>query len=301
MSAKHPLIVISDPYHYNYDDFFDIVLEELYKENPCLEAIDILICRFIENSNELNIILSTIFNKVRSKATELGWDHSFEIDVLFNQEDYSFLHEQLSKVISCDEKPVIPHGLASLEKQKIKAIPTKETLESRCNEYKRHGQYAVTAIGGTFDHLHDGHKILLSLGVFGASHKVIVGITGPKLLTNKKYSEVLETFEERQYRVVSYLKKVMNFDLRFEIFQINDVCGPTGYVEDINLLVVSDESSKGGEFVNKTRREKGYKELDIIVIKVIGDENSNENNNWQGKLSSTDIRKQEYLRKYGKD
>ena len=35
------------------------------------------------------------------------------------------------------------------------------------------------ALGGTFDHLHAGHKILLSMAAWFARKKVIVGVTGP--------------------------------------------------------------------------------------------------------------------------
>ena len=38
--------------------------------------------------------------------------------------------------------------------------------------------YPVTALGGTFDHLHAGHKILLSMGAYITSQKLIVGVTG---------------------------------------------------------------------------------------------------------------------------
>lgn len=38
--------------------------------------------------------------------------------------------------------------------------------------------YPVVVLGGTFDHLHPGHKILLSMGAWIASRKLIVGITG---------------------------------------------------------------------------------------------------------------------------
>lgn len=38
--------------------------------------------------------------------------------------------------------------------------------------------YPVTALGGTFDHLHAGHKILLSMAAWITGEKLIVGMTG---------------------------------------------------------------------------------------------------------------------------
>jgi FAD synthase len=38
--------------------------------------------------------------------------------------------------------------------------------------------FPVVAIGGTFDHLHAGHKILLSMSAWLATEKIIVGVTG---------------------------------------------------------------------------------------------------------------------------
>lgn len=37
--------------------------------------------------------------------------------------------------------------------------------------------YQSCALGGTFDHLHSGHKLLLSLAALSASAKVMIGIT----------------------------------------------------------------------------------------------------------------------------
>ena len=40
--------------------------------------------------------------------------------------------------------------------------------------------FPVVALGGTFDHLHAGHKILLSMAASLASRKLIVGVTGAR-------------------------------------------------------------------------------------------------------------------------
>jgi hypothetical protein len=47
--------------------------------------------------------------------------------------------------------------------------------------------YPVTALGGTFDHLHAGHKILLSMAAYITSQKLIVGITGTYQIRHKKF------------------------------------------------------------------------------------------------------------------
>ncbi|ODV82425.1 Nucleotidylyl transferase, partial [Suhomyces tanzawaensis NRRL Y-17324] len=152
-------------------------------------------------------------------------------------------------------------------------------------------QYHTVALGGTFDHIHDGHKVLLSLASFMTRTKLIVGVTGPELLTNKKYAQALESYSTRQQRVLDFLGVILNpRDYNVEIYKINDVCGPTGFLEDIDALVVSAESSKGGEFVNNYRAERGFRQLDILSILVIGGDKSSEENGWKGKLSSTDIR-----------
>lgn len=37
--------------------------------------------------------------------------------------------------------------------------------------------YNVVALGGTFDHLHAGHKVLLTMGIFLAVKKLIIGVS----------------------------------------------------------------------------------------------------------------------------
>jgi bifunctional ADP-heptose synthase (sugar kinase/adenylyltransferase) len=45
-------------------------------------------------------------------------------------------------------------------------------------EPEKRPRYGVAAIGGTFDHLHAGHKVLLSMAAWVTEEKLIVGVTG---------------------------------------------------------------------------------------------------------------------------
>ncbi|QLL30223.1 hypothetical protein HG536_0A00400 [Torulaspora globosa] len=148
-------------------------------------------------------------------------------------------------------------------------------------------RYKVSALGGTFDHIHDGHKILLTVAAFLTSERLIVGVTDEELLVKKKYREYLESFDKRAKNVQQFLH-LLKPNLDTQIVPIKDVCGPTGTVPEIECLVVSRETVAGGEFVNKTRLAKGLSKLDISVVNVLG---GNEQDGWKEKLSSTELRK----------
>lgn len=148
-------------------------------------------------------------------------------------------------------------------------------------------RYKVSALGGTFDHIHDGHKILLTVAAFLTSDRLIVGVTDEELLVKKKYREYLESFDKRARNVQEFLY-LLKPSLDTQIVPIKDVCGPTGTVPEIECLVVSRETIAGGEFVNKTRLAKGLSKLDISVVNVLG---GNEEDGWKEKLSSTELRK----------
>lgn len=282
----YPLILLEDPLTRDYTSFIGKVLST----SIGIGRVDLRIGQPIQDSEILNLILSKYYHSTRQAANELGFSYTFEINVLFNndikhQKDWSVVFKVKSEPLTLD----LPDITIEMEAE----IP---------QETKIHGNhtskfYPVVAVGGTFDHIHDGHKILLSMAVFLTKQKLIIGVTGSKLLENKKFAEVLQKYSARQRNVIDFLKMLLNVTLEF--YEINDVCGPTGFLKNINALVVSEESSKGGAFVNNYRKERAFPQLNITEIKVVrgdGKEESDVNNNWKGKLSSTDIREREYKR-----
>lgn len=150
-------------------------------------------------------------------------------------------------------------------------------------------------MGGTFDHMHDGHKLLLTIAGFLAKEKLVVGITGSELLVNKKYAEVMESYMTRRSNVEEFLSYLFP-PLEIESRMLHDVAGPTGTIEDIDALVVSQESRKGGISVNKLRAEKGWHQLVIYEVEVLGCRTGSEKDNWKDKLSSTELRRLEFER-----
>ena len=193
-------------------------------------------------------------------------------------------------------------------------------------------RHRSVAVGGTFDHLHAGHKLLLTMTALVLDPSSIpgacltVGITGDELLKNKRFKEELEDFHDRQLAVQEFLlgilalvspshvwkstllsketsspgREVHNMlksGLTIKYVEIFDPCGPTITDETITALVLSAETRDGGQVVNEKRREKGWMALEVFEVDVLdagetnGDSREHANDKFQGKISSTDIRR----------
>lgn len=104
----------------------------------------------------------------------------------------------------------------------ITAVSVDSSLSDvpRPEDARRH--YSI-AVGGTFDHLHIGHKLLLTMFAFmldedpsqdsltGPERTLTVGITAGELLKNKKYAEFLGSWEDRQHSTWEFFSAIMNF------------------------------------------------------------------------------------------
>ncbi|PPQ63253.1 hypothetical protein CVT24_006778 [Panaeolus cyanescens] len=154
--------------------------------------------------------------------------------------------------------------------------------------------YPVVALGGTFDHLHSGHKILLSMAAYITNRKLIVGITDDVLLKNKANKHVMENITERSNKVRDFLT-LFKPSIHPDIVPITDVYGPTGWDPDIQALVVSKETLSGGDAIAKHRKAHNLPALQPFLIDVISATNASldgDDADWlkKHKLSSTYIR-----------
>lgn len=165
-----------------------------------------------------------------------------------------------------------------------------------------------TIVGGTFDHVHLGHKLLLTATALALEpiqsadstreRLLSVGVTGEELLVNKKYAEFLENWEERCQSTGSFLSAIIDFrppeksapsiqrvsqpgpngkyiliklqpGLVLKLVEISDMFGPTITEESISALIVSKETRSGGSAVNDERTKKGWKSLEVFEVDVL--------------------------------
>ncbi|RCH91743.1 hypothetical protein CU098_000010 [Rhizopus stolonifer] len=129
------------------------------------------------------------------------------------------------------------------------------------------------AVGGTFDHLHAGHKILLTMTALLTQSSMVVGVTDDCMLTKKKHKEWIASTSERLLAVKKYMQSVRR-DIQYDIVPITDPFGPTVTDPTIDALVVSKETLKGGDLVNNERDMRGYPPLELRMIDVISSNNA---------------------------
>ncbi len=143
---------------------------------------------------------------------------------------------------------------------------------------------SLISVGGTFDVMHKGHWFLLE-ETFNAGESAIVGITSDKFVASMNKKHDVANYENRLRDVKEFLAE-RGFLERAEIVPLDDPFGPTIDSDDLEGIVVSEETEVGAEAINKLRVERGKKPLLIFVsTRVLAD---------NGKpITSTRVRKQE--------
>ena len=138
-------------------------------------------------------------------------------------------------------------------------------------------------MGGTFDHLHDGHKFLLRTAL-KISHNIEIGLTSQNLLKNKKATSKLEDYNTRERNLKNFLSSFTDLS-RVNIVEIKNWDDMAKYSQDSDYegLILSQETYSNAVKLNELREEKGLNPLVLIVIPLIKDKSNQ-------KISSTAIR-----------
>lgn len=125
---------------------------------------------------------------------------------------------QLHSVLPSQTPPAVRRiiGGTSITTSSSHLSPDAPAIESSQSGVKQH--YSV-AVGGTFDHLHIGHKLLLTATAFVLSppsadrtsptdRLITIGITGDELLVNKKVASEVESWDVRQSRTADFFESI---------------------------------------------------------------------------------------------
>lgn len=124
-------------------------------------------------------------------------------------------------------------------------------------------KYNLAALGGTFDHFHQGHKTLISHAFTIADH-IVVGITADSFVVEKINSKLIEPFTIRRRSVLEYACSIGKTE-NISVIQLTDMFGPTLIDKDIDCIVVSPLTHPGAILINEERIRHNLPLLPIEV------------------------------------
>ncbi|KAM4624174.1 bifunctional coenzyme A synthase isoform 1-T2 [Polymixia lowei] len=147
--------------------------------------------------------------------------------------------------------------------------------------------YNDVVVGGTFDRLHGAHKTLLNVSCLLANRRFLIGVCDQEMLKKKVLKELIEPYPLRVKRLREFLQDVKP-SLEVEIVPLDDPFGASVVDPQLQCIVVSEETRKGGEAVNKRRLENGLPGLVLHEIQLLKDAHHTETE--EEKISSSSLR-----------
>lgn len=142
-------------------------------------------------------------------------------------------------------------------------------------------KYKKSCVGGTFDHLHLGHKELINTAL-SLSEEVSIGLATPDLYKNKFLASLIEEYSSRESSIKDFLKE-KGYEDRAEITPLHDIFGPTPHQEDLQAIFVTEATYPNAIVINGRRAENGLSPLEIITVPFKNDEDG-------GRITSERIR-----------
>lgn len=124
--------------------------------------------------------------------------------------------------------------------------------------------FAKVVLGGTFDVLHSGHHRLLDIS-FNVAESVVIGLTSDEFAKRFRV-ESTPSYEKRKKKLEDYSSLLGK---PYKIVEINDSYGVATLDQDIDCIVVSEETLLRAEEINTIRYKKNLPKLVIIVVPLV--------------------------------
>ena len=122
-------------------------------------------------------------------------------------------------------------------------------------------------MGGTFDILHKGHRALLSKASEIGSI-VLIGLTTDERAGKGRKDIVINSYVIRKENLEMLLNS-MNLPSNFKIVPLDNDWGPSVVEDSFTAIIVSEETKKTAEKINRIRLENDKKELEIVIVPFV--------------------------------
>lgn len=128
-------------------------------------------------------------------------------------------------------------------------------------------RYRKAAMGGTFNEVHRGHLALILTGL-RTGERLIIGVTTDELVKRMGKKHEVRRFEERVRELEETLRRY-GWRERCDIVALEDPYGPAAKDPELEALVASPFTYGRALEVNRMRRERGLRELAIVLAPIV--------------------------------
>jgi len=119
----------------------------------------------------------------------------------------------------------------------------------------------VGLIGGTFDHFHDGHALLIQR-MLDRCNRIEVWLLSESRAKSKDRG--LLSWEDRKKQLLERFADISTS--RIEVFTLEDELGPAPYHKTAGAIACTKETKARCSQINSLRKENGLEPLEIIEI-----------------------------------
>ncbi|WP_445474195.1 phosphopantetheine adenylyltransferase [Methanococcoides methylutens] len=124
-----------------------------------------------------------------------------------------------------------------------------------------------TAVGGTFEQLHDGHRQLIRKAFETAGDDMVdIGLTSNGMAGEK--NRTIPDYPTRKKKLTNFLKKLGIPEDRYHIQMLTTPYGTT-LEDDYEYIVVSPETYPVALKINELRKANGKPEIKIVRIEYV--------------------------------
>eukprot|EP01100_Stratorugosa_tubuloviscum_P001938 TRINITY_DN1442_c1_g1_i1.p1 TRINITY_DN1442_c1_g1~~TRINITY_DN1442_c1_g1_i1.p1 ORF type:complete len:362 (+),score=108.61 TRINITY_DN1442_c1_g1_i1:48-1088(+) len=277
-------------------DYFAYNVTLIYEKASELQLDNINVISLFSNFDTFKNLILTSQKAFCFKNDQLRF--KYQIQLIFNSIEQPLEFELFSFDIleanlnSITEREIISNvitkklNLNSTNNQSIEIINSNEDIKFE--------MFDNVVLGGTFDHLHAGHKVLLGCAAAITNKRIVIGITGSIMLRNKKFAEYLQSFEIRCENVRKFINLV-NPKIAIHIEELSDPFGPSVVDPDLQALVVSKETIANGELVNVNRLKRNHNPIQLFIVNLVAAPSHLSGDDT--KISSTTLRQIESFKK----
>ncbi|KAM7356872.1 bifunctional Phosphopantetheine adenylyltransferase - Dephospho-CoA kinase [Cochliomyia hominivorax] len=180
------------------------------------------------------------------------------IDMIFSDAHHPEVCEQLRQQFRIEKPTIYLADDSSNDLTEYQQLEPEDKIRT----------YNNVVLGGTFDRIHLGHKIFLTQAVIRACCRLVVGVTTVELTKSKTLNELILPVDRRIDELHKFLKEI-DATLEYEVVPIDDPFGPTKSDPNMDMIVVSEETLRGGQKVNELRQQNNLNTLDIFCIDLV--------------------------------